>query len=29
VAEVLEATGERVLGGGVPVGTVRVGAGLR
>ncbi|WIB31510.1 asparaginase [Curtobacterium sp. MCSS17_005] len=29
VAEVLEATGERVLGGGVPVGAVRVGAGLR
>ncbi|MCE0458557.1 asparaginase [Curtobacterium flaccumfaciens] len=29
VADVLEATGERVLGGGVPVGTVRVGAGLR
>ncbi|WP_426725042.1 asparaginase [Curtobacterium flaccumfaciens] len=29
VAEVLEATGERVLGGGVPVGVVRVGAGLR
>ncbi|MBT1605721.1 asparaginase [Curtobacterium flaccumfaciens] len=29
VAEVLAATGERVLGGGVPVGTVRVGAGLR
>ena len=28
VAEVLEATGERVLGGGVPVGAVRVGAGL-
>ncbi|MCS6574947.1 asparaginase [Curtobacterium flaccumfaciens pv. flaccumfaciens] len=29
VADVLEATGERVLGGGVPVGTVRAGAGLR
>ncbi|PZE71317.1 MULTISPECIES: asparaginase [unclassified Curtobacterium] len=29
VAEVLEATGERVLGGGVPVGAVRAGAGLR
>jgi L-asparaginase II len=29
VAEVLEATGERVLGGGVPVGAVRVGTGLR
>ncbi|MCS6551786.1 asparaginase [Curtobacterium flaccumfaciens pv. flaccumfaciens] len=29
VAEVLEATGERVFGGGVPVGAVRVGAGLR
>ncbi|PYY62973.1 asparaginase [Curtobacterium sp. MCSS17_011] len=29
VAEVLEATGERVLGGGVPVGAVRVGSGLR
>ncbi|MBF4626383.1 asparaginase [Curtobacterium flaccumfaciens] len=29
VAEVLGATGERVLGGGVPVGVVRVGAGLR
>ncbi|MBF4593058.1 asparaginase [Curtobacterium flaccumfaciens] len=29
VAEVLEATDERVLGGGVPVGAVRVGAGLR
>ncbi|MCS6558953.1 asparaginase [Curtobacterium flaccumfaciens] len=29
VAEVLEATGERVLGGGVPVGAVRVGAGMR
>ncbi|WIE81804.1 asparaginase [Curtobacterium sp. MCPF17_021] len=29
VAEVLDATGERVLGGGVPVGAVRVGAGLR
>ena len=29
VAEVLEATGERVLGGGVPVGAVRVGDGLR
>ncbi|WP_433929135.1 asparaginase [Curtobacterium flaccumfaciens] len=29
VAEVLEATGERVLGGGVPVGAVRVGAGFR
>lgn len=29
VTEVLEATGERVLGGGVPVGAVRVGAGLR
>ncbi|WIB41273.1 asparaginase [Curtobacterium sp. MCLR17_058] len=29
VAEVLEVTGERVLGGGVPVGAVRVGAGLR
>jgi L-asparaginase II len=29
VAEVLEATGERVLGGGLPVGAVRVGAGLR
>ncbi|MCS0644628.1 asparaginase [Curtobacterium flaccumfaciens] len=29
VAEVLEATGERVLGGGMPVGAVRVGAGLR
>ncbi|MBT1666250.1 asparaginase [Curtobacterium flaccumfaciens pv. flaccumfaciens] len=29
VAEVLEATGERVLGGGVPVGAVQVGAGLR
>lgn len=29
VAEVLEAAGERVLGGGVPVGAVRAGAGLR
>lgn len=29
VAEVLEATRERVLGGGVPVGAVRIGAGLR
>ncbi|MBT1546099.1 asparaginase [Curtobacterium aurantiacum] len=29
VAEVLAATGEPVLGGGVPVGSVRVGAGLR
>jgi L-asparaginase II len=29
VADVLAATGEHVLGGGVPVGAVRVGAGLR
>ncbi|MFJ4074423.1 MULTISPECIES: asparaginase [unclassified Curtobacterium] len=29
VADVLAATGEQVLGGGVPVGAVRVGAGLR
>jgi L-asparaginase II len=28
-AEVLEATSERVLGGGLPVGAVRIGAGLR
>jgi L-asparaginase II len=29
VADVLAATGEKVLGGGVPVGAIRVGAGLR